>query len=98
MGLFREVKLRRIGPVSIEDPFVQTKLDLETFQEARITISATLVNHSDSAASGTFNGEIEGIQLSQNYSLAAKEKKEILFSPGRSSESDSKKSPRVVAK
>jgi len=47
MGLFRPVRVRFCGGVSIENPFVQTRLDVTTLGEARLTISAELVNHSD---------------------------------------------------
>jgi exo-1,4-beta-D-glucosaminidase len=79
MGLWREVTLRTSGPVSIEDPFIQTKLDLESFSEAKLTVSGTIVNHTDRAVSGKINGQIEGMNFSQQYSLAPKESKEIRF-------------------
>ena len=78
MGIWREVKLRTTGPVSIEAPFVQTKLDLQSFKKADLTVSANLMNHSAQAVSGTINGEIEGgFKFSQKYSLSPGENKEI---------------------
>jgi exo-1,4-beta-D-glucosaminidase len=80
MGLWRGVSLHASGPVSIENPFVQTKLDLQSFKEAHLTISTTLVNHSDKEVSGKISGEIEGgIQFSQDYSLATGQSKEVQF-------------------
>lgn len=87
MGLWREVKLRTGGPVTIENPFVQTKLDLESFKEARLTVIGTLVNHTDRPVSGNVNGEIDGgIRFKQEYSLAPKESKEVRFDPSKFSE------------
>lgn len=87
MGLWREVKLRKSGPVTIENPFVQSKLDLESFQEARLTVIGMLVNHTDRPVSGNVNGEIDGgIKFKQEYSLAPKESKEVRFDPSKYSE------------
>ena len=82
MGIWREVKLHTAGAVTLENPFVQTKLDLQSFQEARLTVSATLVNHSNRPVSGKMSGEIEKeITFAQNYSLAPNETKEVQFKP-----------------
>jgi exo-1,4-beta-D-glucosaminidase len=80
MGLWREVKLRAGGPVTIENIFVQSKLDLKSLKEARLSISGTLVNHTNRAISGTLSGEIDdGITFDQKFSLAAQESKEVGF-------------------
>src|SRR5262249_12494138 len=87
MGLWREVEVRSSGPVSIEHPYVQTKLDLQSFKEARLTISATLVNHSNVAVSGRISGALDGgVSFAQKYSLAANESREIQFTPEESPE------------
>ncbi|MCI0611822.1 glycoside hydrolase family 2 [bacterium] len=80
MGLWREVKLRTGGPVTVENIFVQTKLDLQSLKEARINITGTLVNNTQRAISGNINGEIDGgITFNQKFSLAAGESKDVLF-------------------
>jgi exo-1,4-beta-D-glucosaminidase len=80
MGLWREVKLHTGGPVTIEDPFVQTKLDLQSFKEARLSISAKLANHMNQAVTGKLTGQIEGgPTFTQQYSLSANEKKEVML-------------------
>ncbi|OGD27032.1 MAG: hypothetical protein A2V57_04975 [Candidatus Aminicenantes bacterium RBG_19FT_COMBO_65_30] len=81
MGLFREVRVRATGRVSIENPFVVTKLDLEGFKEARLTVSAELVNHADADVSGTLEGRIEGLRFSREVTLGPKEAKKFEFSP-----------------
>ena len=82
MGLWRGVEVRSSGPVSIEHPYVQTRLDLQSFKEARLTISATLVNHSNVAVSGKISGTLEGgVSFAQKYSLDANETREIQFTP-----------------
>ena len=85
MGLFREVKVKSTGLVSLENLFVDSKL--ESLNEAHLTINGELVNHSNQAVSGTIFGEIEGgIQFTQNYSLGPKETKEFRILPSEFSD------------
>lgn len=44
MGLWRGVFLRFSGPVSLEDPFVRTRVNLETLEEAWLEPSVELTN------------------------------------------------------
>lgn len=81
MGLFREVRLRRSGSVSLEDVFVQTSVDTETLREASLIITADLVNHGAEAASGTVSGRVAGVEFRTDYALALGERKSIRFSP-----------------
>jgi len=81
MGIWREVKLRTNGAVSINNPFVQSKVNFETLDQASLTVTVDLINHSDQQVSGFLNGEIEDIKFSQKYTLAPHEKKQITFSP-----------------
>lgn len=81
MGIWRGVKLRLSGPVSIGDPFVQCEVDLETLEEARLTVSADLTNHTGERISGVLDGEIEDIQFERSFNLEPHEKQEISFHP-----------------
>ena len=63
MGLFRSVRLRFCKRVSIENPFVQTKLNLETLNEATLTVSVELANHSDHIVTGNLEGQIESVRF-----------------------------------
>ena len=81
MGLFREVRVRATGDISIENPFVVTKLDLKEFKEARLTVSAELVNHADADVAGVLEGRIEGLRFSREVSLRPKEAKTVEFTP-----------------
>ena len=81
MGLWRGVKLKKTGAVSIEDVFVQTKLEKETYSSAEIIISGELKNYSNQKIEGTITGEISGgIKFSKPYSLEANENKQINIS------------------
>ncbi len=79
MGLFRPVTLRVCQGVSIEDPFVRTRLNLDTLAEAHVTISADVVNHSDEAVTGALEGRVEGIQLAQDVHLQPRERRTVTF-------------------
>lgn len=81
MGIWREVKLRMSGPVSINDPFIQSEVNLETLMEAQLTVSADLINHSDKQVSGILRGDIEEISFSQPFSLEPGEKRKVTFNP-----------------
>jgi exo-1,4-beta-D-glucosaminidase len=81
MGLFREVRVRATGDISIENPFVITKLDLAAFKEARLTVTAELVNHSDIDVSGTLEGRIEGARFSRELTLRPHETKPVELAP-----------------
>src|SRR4030043_784200 len=52
MGIFRSVRLRFCRDVSIERPFVRTKLNLETLDEATLIVTTELVNHGKHSVSG----------------------------------------------
>jgi len=86
MGIWREVKLRVNGPVSINRPFIQSKLYLETLEDAALTCSAELTNHSSQQVQGVLKGEMEGVQFSQEYSLKPFEQQTILFLPEKHSQ------------
>jgi exo-1,4-beta-D-glucosaminidase len=81
MGIFRSVRLRFCENVSIDNPFVQTKLNLKTLQEAELTISAELANHIDRNVSGILEGEIESIKFSKAIDIEPQSRVTIKFTP-----------------
>jgi len=81
MGLWRPVRVRVVGEVAINEPFVQTKLDTESLKEARLTFSADLQNYSERPVTGTVKLEVENVRLSQEVKLEPKETKRVIFSP-----------------
>ncbi len=80
MGLYRSVELRRSGAVSLENVFVESKVDLGTLKEASLTISADLANHSARSISGSAAGEIGDVHLDVPYTLGPGEKKRLRVS------------------
>ena len=81
MGLFREVRVRATGDVSIESPFVVTRLELPSLATARLTVSAELVNHAEADVSGTLQGQIEGLRFSREVDLRPGERRTVVFTP-----------------
>jgi exo-1,4-beta-D-glucosaminidase len=81
MGIFRPVKLRLSGPVSLEYPFVKSSLDTKTLSSAGLTVSATVTNRTDREEKGTLKGIIGDITFTQEYSLLPRESRTIEFSP-----------------
>jgi len=77
MGIFRPVTLSLSGPVTVTNPFVQSKINLETLNEARLTIWTELKNHSPEQIRGILQGQIEDIKFEEEIILAGKEKKKI---------------------
>ncbi len=81
MGLWREIRFRVTGDVTVEAPFVETRLDLETLNEARLTISTELHNHADREVTGKLEGRMPSVRFSQEVKLAPGERKKVVFTP-----------------
>ena len=84
-GIWKPVYLRVTGRVSIDMPLVNTQLLLEE-STARLTVYATLRNHSAQQAGGTLRGTISRpgkptIKLEQSVEFAPGEEREIAFTP-----------------
>ncbi len=83
MGIWRNVWLEVTNAVSIDHPFVKTKVDTVTLKHADITITADINNHSSRSVSGILKGEIGGIHFEQHVSLRGNETKNISFEPDK---------------
>lgn len=70
MGIFRPVSLHLHGGVHIENPFVRTKVNLETLDEATLAVTAELVNASQKAIPGFLKGRIGDIQFQKRVDIA----------------------------
>lgn len=82
MGLWREVGLRITKAVSIQHPWVQSKIDLPGMEHADLNIHANLVNHSDASISGVLVGAIDNsIRFEQPITLAPGEQRDIVLTP-----------------
>ena len=80
MGLWKDVYLTTAGDVSLQHPFVTSKVDGD-YKTAALTITSDVHNSAGHATTGVVRVEIEGIRVSQKVELAAAESKTITFSP-----------------
>ncbi len=61
--------------------FVKPDLNVEPLEEASLTISAELTNHSKADVECTIRGSIEDIMFSQDISLESGETRKVFFNP-----------------
>ncbi|MFD8501020.1 sugar-binding domain-containing protein [Amycolatopsis sp. NPDC059657] len=78
MGIVRDVLVRRSGPVALRGAHVNTKLASD-LKHADLTAEVDVRNDSDAPVTTTVSGTVAGVAISQNVSLAAKEKKNVSF-------------------
>jgi exo-1,4-beta-D-glucosaminidase len=81
MGIWYDVVLESTGDVTIEHPYVVTKLNLPKTDQARLTVTAEVHNVADRPLTGKLTGTIENITFSSDVSLAAGETKMVSFAP-----------------
>jgi exo-1,4-beta-D-glucosaminidase len=85
MGLWQEVVLFATGPVVIQHPFVETKLDLPSTAVAHLTVRAVLQNTSNAPVKGRlqvgYNDQKDQKYWIQNLQLDAGERREITITP-----------------
>ena len=81
MGIWREVHLKRTGPVSMRHSNVVSKVNKETLDEAELTISTELTNHSDESQRATVTARFGNVSVMQDVELPSGGKKEIFFRP-----------------
>jgi exo-1,4-beta-D-glucosaminidase len=81
MGIWRPVTLRLTGPVSLDDVFVRSDVDLDTLESAGVVVSAVVRNHSDGEVKATVTGRIEDIVFDADVILAPHESQLVRFAP-----------------
>ena len=85
-GIFKPVRLRAFGPVGIGPATVNTELPLPDTTRARLTVYATVRNHTGQPVRGVLRADISrpgkpGIRIAEAVSLAAGEEREIALTP-----------------
>ena len=80
MGIWRDVVLRKSGPVAVRYPHVTSDLPLPDTDMADLTVSADLVNALDRQIKGSLTGAIENIQFSKEVVLSPNETKTVVIS------------------
>jgi exo-1,4-beta-D-glucosaminidase len=79
MGLWREVYLNVTGAVSIQHSSVESKVNLETLNEASLTIKTDLTNYSDESVKGVLKGKIDSLEFRFETELQPHELKSIVL-------------------
>ncbi len=78
MGLWRGVELIQSASVSIESPYVVTKLNSDNRKDAELTVVTSVTNHSDKAKKTSLNITIEGIgNIEHVVDLKGREVKDV---------------------
>lgn len=85
LGIFRDVLVRRTGPLAFRSCQVQTRLALPSLETAELTVVAELENLADRPVSGGLSGRLSGgsdpIALSRRVRLGAGETAVVRFTP-----------------
>lgn len=81
MGVYRDIRLKRTGKVSLNAPFVAPDVDTKDLTKASLTISTEVYNHSSEAKTVEVTGKIEAITFKKTVALAPNERQEVRFTP-----------------
>ena len=81
IGIWGDVLIEIADTVTIENPYISTKLPLPDVSSAELTVQADLINHGSHAWSGFVHGQIGEISFEQKVKLAANERKTITLDP-----------------
>jgi exo-1,4-beta-D-glucosaminidase len=81
MGIWYDVTISSSGPVAIDHPFVKTKLNLPSTDQAKLSVIAEVKNAGSVPVEGILTGAIENIIFSKEVNLNANETREVTFSP-----------------
>ncbi len=79
MGIWREVYLKITGDVALKNTVVQSDVNTETLDEARLTIKTNVINYSLRAVSGKLIGKSEDFEFSIPVHLKAGEQKQVVI-------------------
>jgi hypothetical protein len=81
IGIWGDVSLTITDAVTIENPFVSTKLPLPDISSADLTVQVEVINHSQHPFTGVLHGQVGEISFEQRLKLAANERKTITLDP-----------------
>ncbi len=71
MGIYRQVRIKRSGKASINRPFVITDVNTQTLDEASLTISTEVTNHSPEQKKMTLEASLENISIKDEFTIEA---------------------------
>ena len=79
MGIFREVRIKRTGIVTMDHVFVAPDVDLATLKSATLHVSAEVTNHGNEQQQVKVSGKIENITFSSDFPINPGETKPVKF-------------------
>jgi len=79
MGLWRDVELRRTGPVALDDVFVRSDFDVARPTTAALTVEARLFNSSQQAIAVLLRGEVAGAKFEHHVDLGPREQRRLVL-------------------
>lgn len=77
MGIFREIYIDITDKVEMKHPYVHSKINLGTMDEAWLTVETTLKNHSGKKVKGNLMGQYEDREFTFPVTLEAGEEKTV---------------------
>jgi len=81
IGIWNDVRVVKEGLVSLDAPFVLTKLPLPDTTSAVLTPEVLVRNNADRPVEGILKGQIGDITFEKSIALAAGEERSVCFSP-----------------
>lgn len=81
MGIYREIRLKRSGKVSINSSFVAPDVDVNDLSKATLNISTELTNHSNESKTIDIIGKIESLEFHKTITLLPHQEIEVKFTP-----------------
>jgi exo-1,4-beta-D-glucosaminidase len=94
LGVWREVRLRQTGAVSMDEPFVMTDVDTETLASAALTILVDMTNHGARPVEGQLTAKVAGAEVTLPVSLQPDERRRVRLGPDEFPQLDLRK-PRL---
>lgn len=79
MGIWRPVKVKQSGAVSLRDPFVKTNLNLDDFSAAELEVLSVLENHAAKPVSGVVEIKYELGSFELPFKLGVGESKPLVL-------------------
>ena len=83
IGIWNDVFLTTTGKVTVQDPYVQTRLALPDTTQARLTAEVVVKNHDAEAVSGVLSGRVGDVLFEQPVQLKAGEERTVVFDADR---------------
>jgi hypothetical protein len=81
MGIWNDVYLSVSGAVTLDDPFVSTKVPLPDTSRADVNVEVSLSNHESRPIEGTLRGRFGEVSFEQRITVEASATKKVVLNP-----------------